>query len=555
MVKLSLPANPDSRFTLQVMASTSIRANEGSSQPDQDTLSFIPTAQPLYPLAMGPSSTEKSNDATENVLISEPPYSIFSHWEKRWIGSVASFGAMFSTLSSYIYFPALAPMASDLGVSLTLINLTVTSYLIVAGIAPAFMGDLADQGGRRPAYILMFALALGSNIGLALQNSYPLLLVLRMVQSAGISASYGAAYGILADITTVSERGSYVGIMLVFTGAAPSFGPVVAGAFSQTLGWRWIFWFLAILTGAYFVIVVLLLPETQRNVVGNGSVKAQGLYRSVFDYFIRDRVAENDNELLVKRKHRFPNPFNCVVMLFDKGNFAVILAGSITYAVKMTLQASLAAQVMEIYGLNHLETGLTYLPSAIGGAMASYVTGRCFPTRLLACAEFHVVGKLLDKNVKKMAAQLGRDGVYRRGDDILDFPIERARLTGLYSLVSLSSTSTIGYGISLMTRSHLAVPLIMQFISGGATSSIFTICGTLLTDMNPNASATVQASYNILRCVGAGVSIAAQQPLADAVGLGWCFGVFGIIMMMAAPLGWILKRYGMAWRNCSARPE
>lgn len=133
---------------------------------------------------------------TEHLLVSEPPYSIFSRGEKRSIGSVAYFGAMFSTLSSYIYFPALAPMASDLGVSLTPISLTVISYLIVAGIAPAFMGDLADQGGRRPAYILMFALALGSNIGLALQNSYPLLLVLRTVQSAGISVETPRADGI-----------------------------------------------------------------------------------------------------------------------------------------------------------------------------------------------------------------------------------------------------------------------------------------------------------------------------------------------------------------------
>lgn len=72
-------------------------------------------------------------------------------------------------------------MANDLGVSVTLVNLTATSYLIVAGIAPAFMGDIADQGGRRPAYILMFALVFGSNIGLALQDSYPVLFVLRMV--------------------------------------------------------------------------------------------------------------------------------------------------------------------------------------------------------------------------------------------------------------------------------------------------------------------------------------------------------------------------------------
>ncbi|KFA49888.1 hypothetical protein S40293_01283 [Stachybotrys chartarum IBT 40293] len=133
------------------MASINIRTNEGASQPGQDTLPSNPANQPRCSLAMSPSSPETAKNAAEDVLIHEPPYSIFSHREKRWISSVASFGAMLSTLSSYIYFPALAPMASDLGVSLTLINLTVASYLIVAGIAPAFMGDLADQSGRRPA--------------------------------------------------------------------------------------------------------------------------------------------------------------------------------------------------------------------------------------------------------------------------------------------------------------------------------------------------------------------------------------------------------------------
>lgn len=116
------------------------------------------------------------------------PYSIFTIWQKRWINFVISFAAMFSTLSSYIYYPALIPVPDELGVSTTLINLTVTSYLIVAAIAPAFMGDMADQSGRRPIYILMFAFMIGANIGIALQKSYPALLVLRMLQSAGSSS-------------------------------------------------------------------------------------------------------------------------------------------------------------------------------------------------------------------------------------------------------------------------------------------------------------------------------------------------------------------------------
>jgi MFS family permease len=94
---------------------------------------------------------------------------------------------MFSTLCSYIYYPALVPIARDLSVSVSLINLTITSYLIIAAVAPAFMGDMADQSGRRPVYILMFVLFIAANIGIALQKSFGALLALRMLQSAGSS--------------------------------------------------------------------------------------------------------------------------------------------------------------------------------------------------------------------------------------------------------------------------------------------------------------------------------------------------------------------------------
>ena len=95
---------------------------------------------------------------------------------------------MFSGLGCFIYNPAMVPLARDLSVSVQLINLTVTSYLIIAGIVPAFMGDIADQTGRRPVYIITFVLMIAANVRLALQKSYPALLVLRMLQSAGSSS-------------------------------------------------------------------------------------------------------------------------------------------------------------------------------------------------------------------------------------------------------------------------------------------------------------------------------------------------------------------------------
>ncbi|KAL4799121.1 major facilitator superfamily domain-containing protein [Aspergillus venezuelensis] len=367
-------------------------------------------------------------------------FSIYTPFEKKWISFLASFGAMFSTLSSYIYFPALDPIARDLGVSLSLINLSVMTYMFMAGIAPAFMGDLGDQGGRRPAYILMLVLVFGSNIGLALQNSYPALLVLRILQSAGASA-----YGVVADITTTAERGSYVGSLIFMTNAAPSFGPVIAGILTQELGWRWSFRLLVILTGVYLLMTKFLLPETQRKIVGNGSVRTKGIHRSFFDTLTTDRkTQDHEHDTANKRKCHIPNPFKCISMLYSKSNITVILIGSITYVFKMTLQALLAAQCVEVYDLNYLEPGLIYLPSGTGAAIASYSTGR-----------------FLDRNLKKFAARHGKEGQYKRGDNITDFSIEEARFAGIYTLILLSAASTAGYGVSLYKETRIAVPLIM----------------------------------------------------------------------------------------------
>ena len=146
---------------------------------------------------------------------------------------------------------------------------------------------------------------------------------------------------------------------------------------TQRLGWRAIFWFLVILTGVYFVIIVLLLPETQRKLVGNGSIPTRGTHKCLFDKFTKERLIHPDDShgAPAKRKHHFPNPFKCIPMLFHKGNFSVILTGSITYAVKMVLQTSLSAQFIEVYNLNYLQAGLVYLPSGVGGAIAAYTTG------------------------------------------------------------------------------------------------------------------------------------------------------------------------------------
>ncbi len=131
--------------------------------------------------------SKQGKEESRCCAASDSSYSAFSKNKKRWIAFAASFAAMFSGLSSFIYYPAISSLADALKTSIELINLTITSYQVVSGVAPSIIGDMADQTGRRPVYIAAFAVYTGANLGLALQSSYPALLVLRMIQSAGSS--------------------------------------------------------------------------------------------------------------------------------------------------------------------------------------------------------------------------------------------------------------------------------------------------------------------------------------------------------------------------------
>ncbi len=67
---------------------------------------------------------------------------------------------------------ALDAIANDLAVSVGLINLTLTTYMICQAIAPTLFGDFGDMAGRRPAFLVAFTIYLGANIGLALQDNF-----------------------------------------------------------------------------------------------------------------------------------------------------------------------------------------------------------------------------------------------------------------------------------------------------------------------------------------------------------------------------------------------
>ena len=162
---------------------------------------------------VGEGALQPVNTEGDREIGSE--FSAFGPLQKLLLAYAASISATFSGLSSFIYYPAITALSESLHVSIEAINLTITAYLVTSGIAPAFLGDLADRMGRRPITILAMTLCFTANLGLAIQNKYAALLILRCLQSAGASSTVALAYGVIADVSTPAERGFYMAILMV----------------------------------------------------------------------------------------------------------------------------------------------------------------------------------------------------------------------------------------------------------------------------------------------------------------------------------------------------
>ena len=202
-------------------------------------------------------------ESTPADMETSAPYSVFSSRMKIFLVLMTVFATFFSPFSSFIYLPAITPIAQEYGRSIADINLTVTLYQVMQALAPLFFGDLSDRIGRRPVYMLTFAIYLGANIGLALQNSYAALMVLRALQSTGSSATVAMGNAVMADFATAAERGGYISAVQASIMFAPALAPVVGGILTQYLGWRSTFWFLVIAAGVFLLAYIPFVPEVR----------------------------------------------------------------------------------------------------------------------------------------------------------------------------------------------------------------------------------------------------------------------------------------------------
>ncbi|KIX99886.1 uncharacterized protein Z520_04522 [Fonsecaea multimorphosa CBS 102226] len=493
----------------------------------------------------GPNpTTETSAQEEEEEEEEEEAYSVFAAPVRRVITILLGAATLTSPLTATIYLPLLPVLAAHFHVSLQRVNLTITVYIIFQALAPVLLSTFSDTLGRRPVVLAAFAIFALASLGLALnRSSYAALLVLRALQSLGSSAVLSICYGVVADVCVPSERGRMLGPVMAAANLGTAVGPVVGGwiALSSGGGVWWAFWALVIFAVVMLAALATFLPETARNVVGNGRVRDQVWNRPLIN--LNKRVdlesgsSNNDSSNhagLPKRSAKFRSPLSSIrIMVYPDTALILWIVGSF-YALWYTVQSSIPSTYgRHPYNFDELQIGLAYLPGSAGVVVCMYITG-----------------KAMDYNYRLVARQTGLEVDKVKGDDLAKFPIERARARGCIWLLLASLGITIGYGWAIEEHVHVAVPLMFQAVMGFLSTWIVNCFNALLVDGYPKMPSTAATAGNLIRCAMSAAAVAAMQPLFDAMGRGWFFTLAGVLSGVggAAAVS-ALNSKGMAWRS------
>ncbi|KAL5358259.1 major facilitator superfamily domain-containing protein [Aspergillus floccosus] len=464
-----------------------------------------------------------SNSTTPpTVATPDPPYSIFDKRQKWLIVIIVSTAATFSGFASNIYFPALTTIANDLNVSLELVNLTVTSYLIFQGLAPSFWGPVSDVKGRRTAYICTFIVFFCACIGLAETKNYATLIVVRCLQSAGSASTIAIGSGVIGDITTRADRGGYMGIFQAGLLVPVAVGPVIGGAIAGSLGWKAIFWFLSIYGGIFLCLLILVLPETLRSIVGNGSRKpSHPLRRYPLNLYQKSskipwqQVQDGQSTAAAKKKIDLLGPLR---MLLSNHAAPIILFLAVYYAVWQMSITAMSSLFKSRYRLSEIQIGLTFIANGVGSMIGTLVTG-----------------KILDADYRSVKTKYEASA--------------RLRLVPIFSIIQCLSIILFGWTIQYPDRVHITVPIVSTFITGWTAVSTQSLIMTYLVDLFPDRSAAASASLNLARCLFAAGGTSFIMPMINGVGVGVAFTICVAVQLVALIGPLVQWKFAARWRR------
>ena len=153
--------------------------------------------------------------------------------------------------------PSITIIKADFNLTSDMVQLTLTVFIIAAGIGQLVFGFLSDRYGRRPILLTGSFLFVASSITSVFSPNILFLLIMRVIQGLGAAACMSMARVIINDSFNKTEAAEKLSLITAIMVIFPLISLILGGFIAQTIGWvgtMYVFFIfgLIILTGSVY---------------------------------------------------------------------------------------------------------------------------------------------------------------------------------------------------------------------------------------------------------------------------------------------------------------
>lgn len=152
---------------------------------------------------------------------------------------------MMTTFTAAAIIPAYQTIAVDLGVSLQRVTYLTSLQICILGVAPLIWKPFANTYGRRPLFLLSLLISGVGNIGCAKSPSYSTMALCRAIVAFFICPAAAIGSAVVTETFFKKDRARYIGIWTLMVTLGVPMGAFIFGFVSYHVGYRWIYWILA----------------------------------------------------------------------------------------------------------------------------------------------------------------------------------------------------------------------------------------------------------------------------------------------------------------------
>ena len=167
-----------------------------------------------------------------------------------------------AVIDSNIVNTALPRIAADLGDAARM-AWAVTAFLLASTISAPLYGKLSDLYGRRRLLVIAIVMFLIGSALCGAAHSMPQLIAYRAMQGLGAGGLVTLVQATIGDLVAPTQRARYQAMFTLVFAACSLAGPLLGGALTTYLSWRWVFLINIPLGAMALALIVSSLPALQ----------------------------------------------------------------------------------------------------------------------------------------------------------------------------------------------------------------------------------------------------------------------------------------------------